>query len=114
VCLDCGSFHWYPASSCPFCGGDRIDWKRLSGRGTLYSYTVVHHAFSPLMKDRIPYIVGLIDLPDAPGVRLVTDLINVGLDDVRITMSLRSDFERLEPDIGLVHFEPMEATADPV
>ena len=86
-CDDCGAFHWYPAMSCPSCRGSSISWPGLSGDGRIFSYTVVGHPLMPWLVERVPYVLGLIELPDAPGVRLVTDVVNVNPAEVHIGIS---------------------------
>lgn len=105
-CDDCGAFHWYPATACPACGGDNIGWPRLSGEGSIFSFTIVGHALMPWLAERVPYVLGVIALPDAPGVRLVTDVVNVAPGDVVIGMPVQATFETLGERLGLVHFEP--------
>jgi hypothetical protein len=105
-CGDCGVFHWYPSKSCPACGAFKISWPTLSGQGYLFSYTIVGHPVMPWLAGRVPYVLGLVELPDAPGVRLVTDVINVDPAEVYIGMPLRATFETLAEGLGLVHFEP--------
>jgi len=46
-CSDCGAFRQPPSAGCPHCGCSRCDWPLLSGRGTVFSYTIVHHAAVP-------------------------------------------------------------------
>ena len=40
-CDDCGELIWYPRRFCPFCGSLAVDRHRVSGRGTVYSFTVI-------------------------------------------------------------------------
>ncbi len=94
-CTDCGTLRhpWLPG--CNACGG--LDWDTVeaSGEGTVYSYVVMHHppfpAFDP------PYAVGLIEL--AEGVRIVSNVVGVPYDKVRIGLAVRLEFRRYdEPD----------------
>ncbi|MER5669005.1 bifunctional MaoC family dehydratase N-terminal/OB-fold nucleic acid binding domain-containing protein [Streptomyces mirabilis] len=95
-CGGCGTlrFPWLPG--CGACGSPEWDTVEASGDGTVYSYVVMHHppfpAFDP------PYAVGLIEL--AEGVRIVSNVIGVPYDKVRIGMPVRLRFERY--DEGLV------------
>ena len=41
VCTACGKAHWYPRAICPFCACDKIAWRQASGRGTIYTYSVM-------------------------------------------------------------------------
>jgi uncharacterized OB-fold protein len=70
-CEECHRFHWYPLQRCPHCTSPRLTWTRVAKRATLYSWTMIHHAFTEVDAARVPYLVGLVDLIEAKGVRLV-------------------------------------------
>jgi uncharacterized OB-fold protein len=108
-CLDCGRWIWYPAPACPACGSDRIEWTNLSGTGTLFTFTVVHRSFLEGVKLSGPYVTGLVEFDEAPGVRLVAD-IDADRAAVRIGMRLQVRFETAA---GLRRpvFEPLEVPA---
>jgi len=88
-CEDCGRFHWYPMRLCPHCKSPRIAWTAVEGEGTLYSFTIVRYPFTPDYKDKVPYVVALVEFPDAPGVRLITDLVDVPHERIRIGMRVK-------------------------
>ncbi|MER5524904.1 bifunctional MaoC family dehydratase N-terminal/OB-fold nucleic acid binding domain-containing protein [Streptomyces sp. NPDC002677] len=95
-CADCGTLRhpWLPG--CNACGC--LDWDTVesAGEGTVYSYVVMHHppfpAFAP------PYTVGLIEL--AEGVRMVSNVVGVPYDKVRIGLPVRVEFRRYEDEEG--------------
>jgi uncharacterized OB-fold protein len=99
-CGGCGTprFPWLPG--CGACGSPEWDTVEASGDGTVYSYVVMHHppfpAFDP------PYAVGLIEL--AEGVRIVSNVIGVPYDKVRIGMPVRLRFERYDEELVLPVF----------
>lgn len=104
-CGGCGSlrFPWLPG--CGSCGCLEWDTVEASGDGTVFSYVVMHHppfpAFDP------PYAVGLIEL--AEGVRIVSNVIGVPYDKVRIGMPVRVQFERYDEELVLPVFRADEA-----
>lgn len=104
LCDDCGRHHWYPMQRCPHCGSAAIEWMPISGEGTLYSWTVVRHAFSPDYRDKIPYTVALVEFPDAPGIRLVTQLIHDDTVELRCQMPVTPVFESPASDRPMVFF----------
>ena len=59
-CAACGRYVWYPLAPCRFCGAARLTWTRVSGRGTLFSWSVVHHAWIPQFKGQLPFVTGLV------------------------------------------------------
>lgn len=90
-CPDCDRFHWYPMKRCPHCGSQAVEWREVRGEGEVFSWTAVRHAFDPAYADRLPYVVALVEFPDAPGVRLVTN-IAADPDSLRIGMKVRPNF----------------------
>ena len=48
-CDGCGAWVWYPRPRCPACDGSALTWTPVSGRGRLFSWTVVRHAFLPVL-----------------------------------------------------------------
>lgn len=93
-CPDCGSFHWYPMKRCPHCRGGRWSYRTVAGPGTLYSWTSVHRAFSPDFTDAVPYVVALVEFPDAPGVRLVANIPYEEVDTLRVGMAVEPCIDR--------------------
>ncbi|MFB7502173.1 bifunctional MaoC family dehydratase N-terminal/OB-fold nucleic acid binding domain-containing protein [Streptomyces broussonetiae] len=95
-CTGCGTLRhpWLPG--CNACGCLEWDTLEASGAGTVYSYVVMHHppfpAFDP------PYAVGLIEL--AEGVRMVSNVVGVPYDKVRIGLPVRVEFLSHEDDEG--------------
>jgi uncharacterized OB-fold protein len=79
----------------------------VSGRGTVYSFTVANREFAPGIKP--PYVVALVDLEEQESLRVVTNLVNVAAGDVRIGMGVRvlfCDLELDDEDATLAFFEP--------
>jgi len=72
-CEDCGRLTFPPKPFCPHCWSKRISWMPLSGRGKLYSQTVVHAA-PAVFQDEVPYRVGIVDLDE--GVRIATRVLS--------------------------------------
>ena len=94
-CRDCNLFHWYPKSACPHCQSAALTWRAVAGRGEVFSFTVVHHAFDEKSKGRLPYIVALVTFADAPGVRLITNIVGVALRRCASALRCNRCFPRL-------------------
>ena len=88
-CADCGTFRLPPSPFCPHCQSTAVDWTELSGRATVYTYTVVNGY--PGLPD-ITLVPVVVDLPDAPGARLVSNVVGVDPADVSIGTELTVDF----------------------
>jgi hypothetical protein len=75
-CTACGTFRHPPSPVCWRCRGFAHEWAPVSGRGTVFSWAVVHRAFLPALAAHVPYTVVVVALDDAPGVRLVSNLVD--------------------------------------
>ncbi|MFE0640451.1 bifunctional MaoC family dehydratase N-terminal/OB-fold nucleic acid binding domain-containing protein [Streptomyces sp. NPDC058877] len=99
-CTGCGRlrFPWLPG--CADCGSREWDTVEASGAGTVFSYVVVHHPSFPAFDP--PYAVGLVEL--AEGVRMVSNVVGVPYDEVRIGMPVRLEFLRVDEELELPVF----------
>jgi uncharacterized OB-fold protein len=88
-CAGCGTFRMPPTPFCPECLSQQIDWPSLSGEGTVFSYTVVRRAITPEMEGALPYVPALVDLDGAPGARLITTIVDVPVEAVRVGARVR-------------------------
>jgi uncharacterized OB-fold protein len=103
-CSTCGHRWHPPLPLCPACHSDSVAWEPASGRGHVYSYTVVYHATHVAMADKVPYIAALIELDEGP--RVLTNLRNCAEEDAYVGMPVRVAFEALTDEITLPQFEP--------
>jgi uncharacterized OB-fold protein len=67
-CEVCGLAQLYPRILCVHCGAQSLRWEEASGKGSIYSYTVVRRAPSPEFADDVPYALALVDLDEGPRV----------------------------------------------
>ena len=65
-CTACGKHHFPPRHLCPHCWSDHIDWAASTGKGIIYSFTIMHRSPTPAFAGRTPYMVALIDLVEGP------------------------------------------------
>ncbi|MCX5199966.1 OB-fold domain-containing protein [Streptomyces sp. NBC_00237] len=95
-------FPWLPG--CNGCGSARWDTVEASGEGTVFSYVVMHHPAFPAFDP--PYAVGLIEL--AEGVRMISNVVGVPAERVRIGMRVRAEFQRCDEELELPVFRVVE------
>ena len=104
-CPECRTYVHPPQASCPKCLSLDLTADAVSGQGTVYSFTVVNREFAPGIKP--PYVAALVDLAEQDGLRLVTNLVNVTIADVRIGMPVQVVFFDIPgEDMTLAFFEP--------
>jgi len=99
---DAGKYQFYPRPISVFSGRRNLEWREASGKGTVYTYTVSHKAPPPL-KHVTPFVVVTVELLE--GVRIMTNLINCSLEEVRIGMPVRLAWVKAG-DINFPVFEP--------
>jgi uncharacterized OB-fold protein len=89
------------------CGATAAEWTAVSGRGTVFSYTVVHRAPDPAFKAELPYVIAIVALEE--GGRLMSNLIGTEPDSVRIGMPVQAVFETVAEGIGVPKFRAAQA-----
>ena len=101
-CRQCD--HWVhpPVASCPGCGGIPVP-EPVSGRGTVFTYTVNHHPFNPAVP--VPYVIALVELVEQTGLRFTTNVVNCAPEEVRVGLPVRVLFEH-HGDVYVPVFEP--------
>ena len=107
-CNACGRSHFYPRHSCPHCWSDNCEWRPSSGRGRVYSYTVIHHNDVLPFKERLPYIVALIDLEE--GVRVTTNIVEGTPEVMHVGMPVEVVYEHVSDEVTLPQFRPRAQT----
>ena len=103
-CESCAKFHFYPRSACPHCGSTALAWQAVSGKGEVYSYTVVHRAPSQGFAEQVPYVVAVVALAEGP--HLMTRLVQVQAEAAHIGLRVQVEFEKQDDETTLPVFRP--------
>lgn len=82
-CEGCGTFRMPPTPFCPKCLCEEVRWPRLGGTGTIFSYTICTRSPYVDVPD-FTYVVAIVELDDAPGARLVANLVDIDTSMVEI------------------------------
>jgi uncharacterized OB-fold protein len=104
-CLACRTYVHPPAPVCPSCFARELAAEAVSGRGTVYSFTVNHQAWVP--NDPVPYVIAIVELDEQAGLRLTTNIVGCAPEAVKIGMRVRVVFEPAG-DVFVPLFEPAE------
>lgn len=103
-CPDCDTHQFPPRRLCAHCGGRRVGWRRVSGLGRIYSFTVIHRPPEPAFAADVPYVVAVIAL--AEGGRMMTNIVDCPAHEVRVDMPVTAVFETVDAELTLVKFRP--------
>jgi uncharacterized OB-fold protein len=110
-CLRCQRFRHPPIAGCPECGSREVEWVPVRGVGHVYTFTIVHHAVVPAVASDVPYNAVLIELDDAPGVHLISNVIDAAPGDIQIGMEVEVAWEDTRPGVVLPRFKKRGSTA---
>jgi len=102
-CPQCGTYQFYPRAMCTECGAD-TEWVEASGRGTVYTFTVIRQNGSEPFRSELPYVVAMIALEEGP--RMMGNVTGCPIDDVSIGMPVRAYIAAAEPGTGVPFWEP--------
>jgi uncharacterized OB-fold protein len=103
-CAACRHTRHPPAPVCPKCRSAEADWKELSGRGEVYSYTTVHRPIAA--GQELPFVVAVIALEDSGGLRMISNLVDVDPADLEIGMPVEVVWEDMSEDLAIPRFRP--------
>jgi uncharacterized OB-fold protein len=101
-CDVCAQFRWPARAACQGCGG-ALGWRNASGRGAIASWSVVHRAVNPELKDAAPYVVAFVELDE--GVRLFSNIVDAMPESMCAGLRVRVRFESaLDGDVQIPVF----------
>ena len=103
-CLNCGSYYW-PAIDCMKCDHARMDWVEVTGRGEIYSFTIIHQVYHPAWKDDVPYNVCWVKLDEGPI--LISNVTGGNNNDLYIGMRVEAVFDDVTVEVTLPRFKPV-------
>jgi uncharacterized OB-fold protein len=127
-CASCGLLRYPPTTACPWCASAKSDWVPVDARGTVHSYTEVHHAIQPAFRAHTPYLVLLVDLDAQKGkpteheaLRVLGNLTTPDgrlapqemVRRVGIGTRVRMVFADVAPGLAIPHWTIDESTAPP-
>ena len=95
-CDGCGRLTWYPRERCRACDSTAFTWALMSGRGELFSWSVVTHPFLPQFASAVPFVPALVALDEDPAVRLVTRIVDADPDRLAVGQPVEVTFRPLE------------------
>jgi uncharacterized OB-fold protein len=104
-CTQCESWISPPAADCPVCGGALVA-RPVSGRGTVFTYTVNHQPFNPDVP--VPYVIAIVQLDEQADLRIASNIVDCEPDSVHVGLAVEVRFESHDVD-GDTVFVPVFA-----
>ncbi|HVA80092.1 MAG TPA: OB-fold domain-containing protein [Candidatus Binataceae bacterium] len=101
-CIDCSAWRHLPRDMCAQCGSFRWQWAQSTGRGTVFSWTTVEQPMLRQFAD-VPYSPVVIEL--AEGVRMISWLMDVKPEDLRLGLPVEVAFDDVTPEVTLPKFK---------
>jgi len=101
-CAACGRFRHYPRPTCPACLAREHTWERASGRGTVWTWTIVRGPTLPAFESRVPYNV--VDVLLEEGVHFVSEVLDCPPEDLRAGLPVEAVFVAASAEVALVKF----------
>ena len=103
-CKDCQEFLVLGSRVCTSCLGENLEWVPVSGRGTLFTFGIMHQRYHPAFVPELPYNVAVVELEEGP--RLQTNIVGVRNEDLRVGMPVVVTFEQVSDTVALPKFRP--------
>jgi uncharacterized OB-fold protein len=104
-CNECGQHIHPPRPVCRKCLSTDLAPVEVSGRATLYAWTVAEQAFHPYFADKLPYVYATVELEEQ-RTKLITNIVGCPIDELRADMPVEVVFEPLTDTITLPKFRP--------
>ena len=104
-CDACDAVIWYPKGFCPVCSSFATSWFPASGRGTVYSFTVVRRGLGP-WQQAAPYVIAYVELDEGP--RVMTNIVGCDVGSVQIGMPVEVSFDDTGDGSALYRFRPAQ------
>lgn len=111
-CNSCGHWIFFPRRHCDKCWSHDVEWREVSGTGTLYTYTLTRIPTLPDFADEMPQKMAVVELDE--GVRINTTLVGLAEDEIVVGMRLKPVFDKVKADgTTLLRFTGIDKTVVP-
>ena len=102
-CSGCSHLRYPVSLICSRCLAEEWAWETVSGRGTVYSYIVVHQVYHPAFATEVPYNVVLVQLDEGP--RMFSNVVEKDGKHAKVGDAVQVVFERIDADFVIPRFE---------
>ena len=105
-CSSCKVTRHPPAPICPECRSEDSDWQQVTGRGEVYTYTIVHRPIAA--GQELPFVIAVIALEGSGGLRMISNLVEVEKAQSEIGLAVELVWEDMSPYLAVPRFRPVE------
>jgi len=103
-CNACDQWQYYPRPFCKRCWSEDLEWAEASGKGTIYTFSIVRRNDLPPFGDRVPYVPAIIDLEEGP--RMMSEVVDAALESIEVGQAVVVDFREIDDELKRPVFRP--------
>ena len=111
-CTQCSTSLAPGTPLCTECLSESPQWVQATGRGTLFTFGIMHQTYHPGFLREAPYNVAVVELEEGP--RLNTNIVDVANEDLEVGMPLEVTFEAVSDEVSLPKFRPKKRPGAPL
>ena len=101
-CGACGTWVHYPRARCSHCLAADLRWEEVTGRGTLFTFTVARQATAPAFAHEVPQLIAVVELDE--GVHVTTTIVDAQPGALRIGSRVEPVFDHGDDGITLLRY----------
>lgn len=107
-CTECQRYFFYPRLYCPTCLSDAVEWRAVSGRGTLLTYVISHRPAGGF-ENETPYAIAIVQLDEGP--HMMTNIVNTAItpENLPAGLPVEAVFDDVDENISIPKFQPVGA-----
>ena len=105
-CNSCGHLQHPPEPVCSACLSFDLGSAAVSGKGTVYTFCIATQAFHPWFEDKLPFVIAVVELDEQPNLKMITNVVDVDPDAVRVGDRVEVTFSPLGEGFMLPVFRP--------
>lgn len=105
-CQDCQKYIHPPRPACPRCQSERVAPGEVSGKGAVYSFSIMRRGGNPGFEEKVPFAVVVVELAEEPGLITIGNMPGTPLEEIAIGMPVEVTFEEVSAEVTLPQWRP--------
>ena len=94
-CTDCEFWIHPPRPTCPHCQSEQVEATQASGKGVIYSFSIMHRAGNPGFDEQVPFAVVVVELAEQAGLITIGNMPDCPMEEIEIGMAVQVTYEDL-------------------